>query len=499
MPPVTATPDLPLIRAIAGGQAVSIEPALLDAVRQRRQQALAVLRDERLVYGVNTGMGKLSTIRLTEEQQLSHQRNLLLARAVGGPPWLDVAEARSVLVVRLVTFLSGDAAVSAELCQRLADFLNDGIVPAIPRAGGGAAGEIMHLAHAFGPLVGIGQVVEPGGTARSAREVLRSRGIGEFSLGPKEGIALIQGVPGATGLCVLRLAETARLTALMEAAAALSVVAVRAPRDPYQAGCGRGDDILAGVLGRLRAFAGEEAAPRLLQAPVSFRVAGPVLTHVIRAAGLLEAAVQRALTGVTDSPAFLDGRFTGTAGFHGNDLAAHCDLVTAALCHAAEVSSARIHRLMDPAVTGLNAQLAREPGPDAGLAPVHKRAAGEIHAMRTLASATPVGLIETSAGQEDVQSFTWESVGKLATALRHARVVTACELLAAYQAATLSVHELPAGCAPLMKWLAGIIPPIDDDRLFGQDIERLAWADAPPFLPNPGLSGRRRNPEAPSA
>jgi histidine ammonia-lyase len=482
---ITAAPDLSLIRAIAAGQAVRIEPILLDAVRQRREQALAALRDGRLVYGVNTGMGKLSTIRLTEEQQRSHQRNLLLARAVGGPPWLEPEEARSVLAVRLATFLSGDAAVSAELCERLADFLNDGIVPAVPRGGGGAAGEITHLAHAFGPLVGIGQVLGPDGDVRPAAHVLRDRGFGEFRLGPKEGIALIQGVPGATGLCVLRLGETATLTALMEAAAALSVVAIRAPRDPYRGACGRGDDVLAGVLGRLRAFAEEEAAPRVLQAPVSFRVAGPVLTQVIRAGALLDEAVQRALNGVTDSPAFVDGRFTGTAGFHGNDLAAHCDLVTAALCHAAEVASARIHRLMDPAVTGLNPQLAAEPGPEAGLAPVHKRAAGEVHAMRTLASATPVGLIETSAGQEDVQSFAWEAVGKLTTALRHARVVTACELLAAYQAASLSAHELPAGCTSLMNWLAGNIPPIDRDRPFGQDIERLVVADAPPFLPVP--------------
>jgi histidine ammonia-lyase len=486
VPPLTATPDLSLIRAIAYGEAVRIEPNTLDAVRRRRELALAALRDGRVVYGVNTGMGKLSTIRLTEEQQRSHQRNLLLARAVGGPPWLEPAEARSVLAVRLVTFLSGDAAVSAELCKRLAEFLNDGIVPAIPRAGGGAAGEIAQLAHAFGPLVGIGQVLRAGGGVDSPEEALRSRGISEFSLGPKEGISLIQGVPGATGLCVLRLGVTAQLTALMEAAAALSIVAVRASRDPYGAACGRGDEILAGVLGRLRALAGEEAAPRALQAPVSFRVVGPVLAQVIRARGLLEAAVLRALAGVTDSPAFLDGRFTGTAGFHGNDLAAHCDVVTAALCHAAEVSSARIHRLMDPAVTGLNAQLAAHPGPEAGLAPVHKRAAGEIHAMRTLASATSVGLIETSAGQEDVQSFAWEAVGKLATALRHARVVTACELLAAYQAATLSLHELPAGCAPLMKWLARIIPPIDRDRLFGQDIERLVQADVPAFLATRG-------------
>ena len=83
--------------------------------------------------------------------------------------------------------------------------------------------------------------------------------------------------------------------------------------------------MLAAVLARLRAAAGDEPSPRSLQAPVSFRVAGPVLTQLHRAAALLEAAVRRALTGVTDSPAYLDGRFTGTAGFHGIDLAAHCD------------------------------------------------------------------------------------------------------------------------------------------------------------------------------
>ena len=126
-------------------------------------------------------------------------------------------------------------------------------------------------------------------------------------------------------------------------------------------------------------------------------------------------------TGVTDSPAFLGGRFVGTAGFHGIDLAAHCDQLTAALAHAAEVSAARVHRLLDPHVTGLPAQLARTPGPDAGLVAVHKRAAGEVHAMRRLAVATPVGLIETSGGQEDVQSFGWEAAEVLRAALHGMR------------------------------------------------------------------------------
>jgi histidine ammonia-lyase len=472
--------DLGLIRSVAAGSSVRIGRSLMDAVRRRRAGALRALADGRLVYGVNTGMGALSSVRLTEQQQRSHQRNLLLARAAGGPPWLDEPEVRAVITVRLLTFLSGDAAVSGELCQRLASFLNEGLVPAVPRTGAGAAGEIMQLAHAFGPVAGLGRVLGPGGTLVPAGQALREAGLGEFTLGPKEGIALIQGVPGATGLCVLRLGEAAALASLMEGSAALSIVAARASRDPYRAACARGDDLLAVVLGRLRAAIGDETSPRSLQAPVSFRVAGPVLTQIIRAAGLLEAAVHRALTGVTDSPAYLDGQFTGTAGFHGIDLAAHCDQLTAAFCHAAEVAAARVHRLLDPAVTGLPAQLAREPGPQAGLAPVHKRAAGEVHAMRQLATATPVGLIETSGGQEDVQSFAWEAAEKLFAAMRHARAVTACELLAGYQAAALAGRPPPAGSGPLLDWLASVISPIDADRPFGEDIQHLIEAPWPP-------------------
>jgi histidine ammonia-lyase len=463
----------------APGRAVRIGSALLDEVQRRCEQARAELRRGHPVYGVNTGMGALSGVRLTRAQQLAHQRNLMLARATGGPPWLDAADVRAIIAVRLRTFLSGDAGVSGQLCQRLVDFLDKDIIPAVPRTGVGSAGEIMPLAHAFGPLTGIGQVLGHGGEIMPAGHALRDHRIGEFALGPKEGIALLAGVPGATALSVRRLAEARAVAAMMEAAAGLSIAAAGAPRDPYDAACARGDDILAGVLRRLRTATGDNPAPRTLQAPVSFRVAGPVLTQVLRAADALTAAIERALTGVTDSPAFLGGRFTGTAGFHGIDLAAHCDQVTAALAHAAEVSSARIHRLLDPLVTGLPAQLARTPGPDAGLVAVHKRAAGEIHAMRRLAGATPVGLIETSGGQEDVQSFAWEAAEALRAALHHARVVTACELLTACQAIALADRPPPPGCRGVLGWLAATVEPVLADRPFGEDIERILLAPWP--------------------
>jgi histidine ammonia-lyase len=409
--------------------------------------------------------------------------------------------------------------VSAALCQRLADLLDQDLVPAIPRSEAGCAGEITPLAHAFGPLTGIGRVLGPPGAGRGpagaeaappvtraepgtpshraepgtpshraepgpaddgtepAAEVLRYRGLAEFVLGPREGHALLAGVPGAMALALRRLADARALESVMEAAAALSIAAAGATRDPYAAACARGDAVMAGVLARLRAAIGDNPQPRALQAPVSFRVVGPVLAHVLRACDALESAVGRALSGVTDSPAFLDGRFRGTAGFHGIDLGAHCDQVTAALAHAAEVAAARVHRLLDARVTGLPAQLAARPGPDTGLVTVHKRAAGEVHALRRLAVPASVGLIETSGGQEDVQSFAWESAEALRAALRHAHVVTACELLTAFQACSISQRPAPAGCRQMLGRLAEIIAPIEADRPFGEDIEAVLRED----------------------
>jgi histidine ammonia-lyase len=467
--------DAPLILAIAAGDQVTIGPELARAVDARCTAVRRALAGGQPVYGVNTGMGALSGVRLSEADQRAHQRRLMLGRATGGPPWLPAADVRALFAVRLATFLTGDAGVSAALCRRLTEFLAAGLTPAVPAGAAGTAGEIVQSAHAFGPLTGIGSVLRPDGRTQPASQALAASGLAEFELGPKEGIALLAGVPGATALSLLARAEAGTVTTMMEATAALSIAAIGAPADPYEAVCARGDDVHAAVLARLRAALGPPAGPpRMLQAPVSFRVAGPVLAHLVRAGDALAAAAGRALAGVTDSPAFDGARFLGTAGFHGIDLAAHCDHLTAALAHAAEVSAARAHRLLDARVTGLPAQLAARPGPDAGLVTVHKRAAGEVHELRRLATGSATGIIETSGGQEDVQSFAWAAAMTLRAALRHARLVTACELLTAYQAATLAGPGRAGGCPGLLAALADLVEPVTADRPLGPDIERLA-------------------------
>jgi histidine ammonia-lyase len=491
---LTAAADLgpELILHVAAGDQVVLGPELARQVDERCTAARAVLAGGQPVYGVSTGMGALSSVRLTEAEQREHQGNLMLGRATGGPPWLPAADVRALFAVRLVTFLTGDAGVSAALCRRLTDFLAAGLTPAVPAGAAGTAGEIVQNAHAFGPLTGVGEVLAAGGTTRPAGPALAASGLPAFALGPKEGIALLAGVPGATALSLLAGAEAATAAAMLEAAAALSIAAIGAPRDPYEALCARGDDVHAAVLARLRDLLGppgvpdhgvpdhgipDHGAPRMLQAPVSFRVAGPVLAHLMRAAAALAAAAGRALAGVTDSPAFTGEAFIGTAGFHGIDLAGHCDQLTAAVTHAAEVSAARTHRMLDPKVTGLPAQLAVRPGPDAGLVAVHKRAAGEVHALRRLAASTAAfGTIETSNGQEDVQSFAWAAAMNLRAALRHARLAAACELLTGFQAATLAGRPLAGGGADLLASLAAVVEPVTADRPLGPDIERLAAA-----------------------
>jgi histidine ammonia-lyase len=431
----------------ASPEPITLAQPLLDHLAAIRADVLASLSSGDPVYGVNTGMGALSSVRLTDDEQKTHQRNLLLGRAVGGPPWLPADEARAVLIGRLRTFLTGDAGVSVELIQRLVAYINSGEVPEIPAGGAGSAGEIIPLAHALGALTA--------------------------DLGPKEGIALLAGIPGATGRAALHTGRARRLADRLSEIAAGAIVVIAANRAPYHPLTARGDDVLAAELTRLRELAGPEPDPRSLQAPVSFRVAGPVLAHVRRTLSQLDAAVERAFTGVTDSPAYLEGEFVGTAGFHGIDLAAHCDHLTAALAHAAEVSTARLHRLLDPAVTGLPAQLAHEPGPQAGLVAVHKRAVATSHALRRLTLPSATSTAETSNGQEDVQSFSWEAVGGLAEATRLTREVAACELLAVHQAFALSKRPIPAGLRELLRAVADVVPPIEADRPFGRDLTRL--------------------------
>ncbi|HWC41051.1 MAG TPA: aromatic amino acid lyase [Actinomycetota bacterium] len=489
------------VEAVAwGGERLALAPAVLERVAAGQAELAALLAGGARVYGVNTGMGWLASVDLDPAAQAGHQRNLLLGRAVAGPPWLPAAEARALLVTRLANLVSGHAGVGPELCRFLVDRIDDGFVPAVPRRGFGGAGEVIPLAHAFQTLTGAGLVLEDGGTADAGR-ALAERGVLPYRLQAKEGIALLAGSPLAAALALARLRAGERLAGQLLASAAAAVDALGAPLDAYDEAVGRlaGDPLLEEVLADLRRATGRRTAP-VLQAPVSFRVAPQVLAQLRRTLGRLDEDVRRALSAVTDSPALVDGRVVAGGGFHAVGLAAAMDGLAVALVQAAELAGQRLHRLLDGRFSGLADQLSPDPGPVTGLVLVQKRAVGALAEARRLAAPAAVGLADTSLGQEDAASFAPEAAEQLRRVEELVREVVACELLAARQAWWLRAARRdpgparrdtgrPGGPAPGLAGLAGcleeLVAPVERDRPLGPDLARLVEALEGDELPLP--------------
>ncbi|MCR6485473.1 aromatic amino acid lyase [Amycolatopsis sp. OK19-0408] len=454
----------------ADGERLVLAKALVTALRERRQALLTALeKREKPVYGVNTGMGRLAGIALDTRQQAEHQRNLLIGRAVGGPPWLPPEDVRALLVVRLRDFLQPWSGVSPELVGFLVDRINDGFTPAVPRSGLGSSGEIIPLAHAFQTFLGIGTVLEDG-VEIPAADALAKRGVDPYVLGPKEGASLLQGSPLAVTHAQRGFAEARRLVELQTLTEAMAIDVLGAPRavfDPVMAG---GDDHLRTTLQRLNDLVG--AGPvrdGVVQAPLSVRVAPRALAHAARVTGELDEARRRWQTMPGDSPSFVDGDFVPGTAYHAIDLGLRMDAVTAALVHLGEISVQRQHRLLDERFSGLPAQLTTDPGPRAGLVPLHKRAVGELHALRRLATPATLGSIDTSAGQEDVQAFAWAAGEQLREAAKHLFAITACELVTASQARHLAGDRGALDYA----WVRAVVPPVEEDRPLGPEVTRL--------------------------
>jgi histidine ammonia-lyase len=472
------------------GHSIVLAPELLDALAASRRDALADLAGDRPVYGVNTGMGAMAGVRLDAREQARQQNTLMIGRAVGSAPWLSRREARAVLAARLRTLLHPAAGVSPGLCRFLAAMLDADVVPAIPRRGG-AAGEIIPLAHAGAVLIGAGQVLSRAGqalspagqalspaddalsTAGEAIDAAPARAAAGLTPRPfeaKEGVAFLEGVPGAAGLAVLAASDVRTLLDQVLVAVAAEYALAGASRDPLYPGLADSEElraVLSSMRDRLGAGSGQS---RQLQAPVSFRVTAPALAVAHRAVAVLEAAAGRALTAVTDSPAHLDGRFVGTFGFAGTELAATAGALTTALVHLAELGAARLHRLLDDRITGLPRQLTDAPGLHAGMVTVHKRAAGVVHRLRRFATPALIGAMETSLGQEDVQSFGFEAAECLAEATTGLRDVLACELLAIHQGRLLGGSVVGR---PALDEVAAVLPAGTADRPFGRDIDRI--------------------------
>ncbi len=458
--------DLPQYRRIAfDGESVAVAPDLLSAVARSRAALLAQLASGASAYGVNTGLGYLAGRPVQEVDQAAFQRSILAGRAtaVGRP--LSEPIVRGVMLLRLTGFLSGYAGVSPELCSLLADRLNGGWFPVVPGGVSGAAGEIVPLAHLFLALVD--EAVPP------------------YSLGAKEGIALINGAPLAPALGVPLLLRAQALLEHATLCGAVSIAVTRGSARPYVLRVGelKGDpgqlEIHRELARLLAPFRDQLADAR--QAPVSLRVIPQVHGAALGVLDQLRGQLERELRAVTDSPVFLGASDDGiepeglypTGNFHAQALTLALDSTAIALTQVLNLLEKRLHRLLDSRFSGLPDQLTPDPGRQSGVVIVHKQVIGLVAQARGLAAPATIHALDASSGQEDIQTHTLLAAGQLDGVLDALELALAYELVALRQARFLSGVPLPAALEHAVSLVADIVPPVTEDRSLAGDASRV--------------------------
>jgi histidine ammonia-lyase len=479
------------------------EAALDVHARERMQEARDVIdslvAEGAVVYGVTTGFGALASARIAPADTERLQENLLMSHAAGVGAALPREVVRAMLLLRANTLALGHSGCRPLVVDRLLDLLRLGVHPVVPEQGSvGASGDLAPLAHLALPLIGRGQV-ELGGQVVPATSGLREVGLEPLVLGPKEGLALLNGTQlmGAIGALVLadadRLARTASVIAAMSVEALLGTDVAFAAA--YQlARPHPGQVAVAGELRHLLRDSGLQAGhhghAHKVQDPYSLRcipqVHGAVrdtLDHLRRVLDIeLNSATDNPLVfpggGVTDVDTIATGggRVISGGNFHGEPIAFALDFATIAVAELGSISERRTALLVDPRLNGgLPPFLAASSGIDSGMMIHQYTAAALVSENKVLAHPASVDSIPTSANQEDHVSMGAISARHARTVVEHVERILAIELIVAAQALDLRLTESGAaapgvGVAEALARTRARIRHLDGDREPGPDL-----------------------------
>jgi len=449
--------------------------AALDVhARERMAEARAVIdtlvgRGE-VVYGVTTGFGDLATTFIPPSDAGRLQENLLASHAAGvGRPFTREI-VRAMLLLRANTLALGHSGARAEIVDRICAFLELGIHPVVPEQGSvGASGDLAPLAHLALPLIGRGEV-EFGGQVMPALMALRETGLEPLVLGPKEGLALLNGTQLMSAIGALLLADADRLARTASVAAAMTLEAMLgtevAYAAPYQlARPHPGQIAVAAEVRHLLRGSGfqraHHASAHKVQDPYSLRCVPQVHGACRDAFDHLRRVLDIELNSATDNPlVFPDGGDVPTdalatggglvisgGNFHGEPIALALDFAKLALSELGAISERRTALMLDPRLNGgLPAFLAPDPGRNSGLMIVQYTAAALASENKVYAHPSSADSIPTSANQEDHVSMGASAARHARIVLGHVEQILAIELLAGAQA--LDLRRDAIGCKP---------------------------------------------------
>lgn len=440
-----ASLNLAQLRAVLDGPArVELAPAAWADVEKSAATVAAIVAEGRTVYGVNTGFGLLANTSIATADLETLQRNLVLSHACGVGPLLPNAVVRLMMVLKVASLSRGASGVRRATVEALIALINADVLPCVPSKGSvGASGDLAPLAHMSCVLIGVGEA-RHGGETLDAEAALARVGLTPLTLGPKEGLALLNGTQCSTALALAGLFAAEAVFAAGITAGALSVDALKgsdAPFDPrIHALRGQpGQIAVAATLRGLMAGSAIRDSHRLdcskVQDPYSLRCQPQVMGAVLDVLTASAAMLEREANAVTDNPlVFIDeGDVISGGNFHAEPVAFAADQIAMALCEMGNISERRTAILVDPKMSELPAFLVRESGLNSGFMIAQVTAAALVAENRMLSHPCVVDTVPTSANQEDHVSMATHGARRLLDMAENAATVVAIELLAAAQ------------------------------------------------------------------
>ena len=477
--------DLSTLRQLWQGTPCKLDDASLDRIRASAASVERIVASGETVYGVNTGFGLLANTRIPPERLAELQRNLILSHSCGLGEMLPRHVVRLMIVLKLLGLGRGYSGVRPLVIDALQALLDKDAMPLIPAQGSvGASGDLAPLAHLIAALLGEGKI-DCAGEILPARDALVKLAMEPLELGPKEGLALINGTQASTAIALDALFTAERVFGAALGAGALSVDALKGSIKPFD----QRISAVRGQPGQIRVAAEirdllegskilashTEHCPKV-QDPYSFRcqpqVMGASLDLLVNASRTLTIEAGA----VTDNPIVFEDEDTAISGgnFHAQPVAFAADMISMAMCEVGSLSERRTAVLIDPKMSGLPAFLTDDGGVNSGLMIPQVTQAALVAENRSLAFPVSVDSVPTSAGQEDHVSMAPIAARKAAQIARNVAGIVGVELIAAAQGVDYHAPlETSAKLRDLHTKVRAISPRLESDRYWADEMAAL--------------------------
>ncbi len=462
---------------------ISLSESTKKRIKKSREFLEKAAQKDTPVYGVNTGFGKFSEVKINRDKLKTLQRNLIISHACGVGSPMKEEEVRGLMLLRINALARGYSGIRLSVIKLMVDFLNKGITPFIPEKGSlGASGDLAPLAHMALSLIGEGECFFKGEKITS-KEALKITGLKEVELLEKEGLALINGTQALTSIGALALYDGINVYKLSNVSGALSLEALRGVKTAFDLRLHKvrghkGQIEVAGEI--LKLVEGSSLLTHQNEIRVQDAYSLRCIPQVHGAVkDTLDFALEKVLiemNAVTDNPIVLNENEIYSCGnFHGEPMALVFDYLAIALSELANISERRIERLVNYQLNDFPAFLAPIGGLNSGFMIPQYTAASLVSENKVLSHPASVDSIPSSANQEDHVSMGNFAARKLREVVFNTEKVLAIEVFTAVQAIDFRKDPcLGAGTKKIYNKVREKVDFIREDKIMYKEIEKVA-------------------------